>query len=122
MLAEMLDYCSAGESTIAVFAYLFLQHLPKETPMLLSEDNPADMQAIADKANRLITMHVPQGHDACAAVAVDKDLDVSNLVATTQGARWKSSSFQPPSVLSSSGRARDGRLDAHCRSQDQQVA
>jgi vacuolar-type H+-ATPase subunit D/Vma8 len=47
------------------------------------------MQAIADKANRLITMHVPQGHDACAAVAADKDLDVSILVATIQGVRRK---------------------------------
>ncbi len=89
ILAEKLEYFSAGESTIAVFAYLFLLRLPWEIPVLLSEDNPADMQEIADKANRLTAMHVPQGHYACPAVAADEDLDVSNLVATTQGVRRK---------------------------------
>ncbi len=37
--------------------------------MLLSQDDPADMRAITDKADRLIAMHVPQGQDAYAAVA-----------------------------------------------------
>jgi hypothetical protein len=48
MLAEMLEYCPAGESATAVFAYLFLQRLPREIRVLLSEDDPADMRAIAD--------------------------------------------------------------------------
>jgi hypothetical protein len=69
MLAEMLEFCPAGESSTAVFAFLFLQRLPREIRVLLSEDNPADMRAIADKADRLIAMHVPQSHDACVAVA-----------------------------------------------------
>jgi hypothetical protein len=30
MLAEMLEYCPAGESTTSVFTYLFLQRLPRE--------------------------------------------------------------------------------------------
>jgi hypothetical protein len=42
MLAEMLKFCPAGESATAVFGYLFLQHLPREIRVLLSEDNPAD--------------------------------------------------------------------------------
>jgi hypothetical protein len=54
MLAEMLEYCPAGESATAVFAYLFLQRLPREIRILLSEDDPADMRAIANKADRLI--------------------------------------------------------------------
>jgi hypothetical protein len=89
MLAEMLEFCPAGESATAVFAYLFLQRLPREIRVLLSEDDPADMRAIADKADRLIAMHVPQGHDACAAVAgFDQDQD-QDLVAATGGARRK---------------------------------
>ncbi len=85
----MLEVCPAGESATAVFAYLFLQRLPREIRVLLSEDDPADMRAIADKADRLIAMHVPQGHDACAAVAgLDLDLD-QDLVAATGGARKK---------------------------------
>jgi hypothetical protein len=73
MLAEMLEFCPAGESTTAIFTYLFLQRLPREIRVLLSEDDPADVRAIADKADRLIAMHVPQHHDACAAVAGGED-------------------------------------------------
>ncbi len=59
ILAEMLEFCPAGESSTAVFAFLFLQRLPQEIRVLLSEDDPADMSAIAEKADRLIAMHVP---------------------------------------------------------------
>jgi hypothetical protein len=89
MLAEMLEFCPAGELATTVFAYLFLQRLPREIRVLLSEDDPADMRAIADKADCLIAMHVPQGHDACAAVAgFDQDQD-QDLVEATGGARRK---------------------------------
>jgi hypothetical protein len=57
MLAEMLEYCPAGESTTAVFAFLYLQRLPREIRVLLSEDDPANIRAIAEKADRLIAMH-----------------------------------------------------------------
>jgi hypothetical protein len=86
MLAEMLEYCSAGEPATAIFAYLFLQQLCRETQVLLSKDNPADMRAIADKADHLITLHVPKGHDACTAGEDDQDLD---LVAANLDARRK---------------------------------
>ncbi len=69
MLAEMLKYCPAGESVTAVFVYLFLQRLPCEIRVLLSKDDPADMRAIADKVDRHIVMHFPQGHDACTTVS-----------------------------------------------------
>ncbi len=88
MLAEMLEYCPEGESTTAVFAYLFLQRLPREIRVLLSEDDPADMRAIADKADRLIAMHVLQGHDACSAVSA-ADEPEQDLVAATGGAHRK---------------------------------
>jgi hypothetical protein len=89
MLAEMLEYCPVGESATAVFAYLFLQRLPREIRVLLSEDNPADMRAIADKANRLIAMHVPQTHDTCATVSAAEEQQDSDLVAAMGGARRK---------------------------------
>jgi hypothetical protein len=34
-------------------------------------------------------MHVPQEHNVCSAVTADEDLDVSELVAATQGVRLK---------------------------------
>jgi hypothetical protein len=84
MLAEMLEFCPASESSTAVFAYLFLQRLPREIRVLLSEDDPADMRVIADKADRLIAIHVPQGHDACATVSPDDDWE-GDLVAVMGG-------------------------------------
>ncbi len=87
MLAEMLEYCLAGESTTAVFAFLYLQSLPREIRVLLSEDDPANMGAIAEKADRLIAMHAPQSHDTCAAVAADDVYEDPEVVAALQGAR-----------------------------------
>ncbi len=63
MLAEILEFCP-GESSTTVCAYLSLQPLPREVHVLLSEDDPSDTQAIAEKANRLIALHLPQEHDA----------------------------------------------------------
>ncbi len=58
------------------------RRLPREICVLLSEDDPAEMRAIADKADQLIAMHVPQGYDACATVsAVDEP--EQDLVAAT---------------------------------------
>jgi hypothetical protein len=87
MLAEMLEFCPAGESTTAVVAFLYLQRLPWEIRVLLSEDNPANMRAIAEKADRLIAMHVPPSHDACAAVTAEDSCDEAGVVAALQGAQ-----------------------------------
>jgi hypothetical protein len=46
------------------------------------------MRAIADKADRLIVMHVPQGQDTCATVSADEEPE-QDLVAATRGARRK---------------------------------
>jgi hypothetical protein len=103
MLAEMLEYCPVGESTTAIFTYLFLQRLPREIRVLLSEDDPADVQAIADKAGHLIAMHMPQHHKTCA-VAGSENSDPGDVVAATQNARRKSLSCQSPSAPSSNSR------------------
>jgi hypothetical protein len=55
--------------------------------VLLSEDDPANMRAIAEKADRLIAMHVPQSHDTCAAVATADSSEDAEVVAALQGAR-----------------------------------
>ncbi len=95
MLAEMLEYCPAGESTTAAFTYLFLQRLQREICVLLSKDDPAEVRAIADKADHLIAMHVPQGHEACTAVAGDEDLDPGEWVGAGQAAGWKKFKLPP---------------------------
>jgi hypothetical protein len=100
MLAEMLEYCPAGKSATAVLAYLFLQRLPREICVLLSEDDPADMLAIADKADRLIAMYVPQGHDAC--VTVWRPTSQSRIWWWQPAAPDARRSCPPPSVRNSS--------------------
>jgi hypothetical protein len=60
MLAEMLEYCPAGESSTAIFAFLYLQRLPWEIWVLLPEDDSADMRAIAEKADRLVVTYIYQ--------------------------------------------------------------
>jgi hypothetical protein len=112
MLAEMLEFCPAGEASTAVFAFLFLQRLPREIRVLLSEDDPADMRAIADKADRLIAMHVPQSHEACAAVAADSRSEEPGVVAAAQAARSRKGKRPQQKAL---GR----RIDLSKRGQDQ---
>jgi hypothetical protein len=85
---------------MAVFTFLYLQRLPQKIWVLLSEDDPADMRAIAEKADRLIAMHVPQSHDACAAVAAEVPSEEPDMVAALQGLR--AAGVRLPSGLSSS--------------------
>jgi hypothetical protein len=95
MLAEMLEFCPARESSTAVFACLFLQRLPHEIWVLLSEDDPADMWVIADKAERLIAMHVPQSHESCTAVAAEPRPEEPCVVAAAQAARSRKGKRPP---------------------------
>ncbi len=120
MLVKMLEYCPAGKSATAVFAYLFLQRLPGEIRVLLSEDDPADVRAIADKADRLIAMHVPQGHDACAPITGSEDSDPGKLVAATQGARRKKFKLPTAQRPQQQQKNQGQRQDAPRRPQSQQ--
>jgi hypothetical protein len=52
------------------FAYHFLQRLPREIRVLLAHEDQSDMRKLAEKADALLALHQPQGHDvAVAAVA-----------------------------------------------------
>jgi hypothetical protein len=116
LLAEMLEFCPAGESSTAVFAFFFLQRLPREIRVLLSEDDPADMRAITDKADRLIAMHVPQLHDTCTTVAADDRLEEPGVVAAAQAAGGRlSKGHKRPPQKTPLGR----RIDLSKRGQEQ---
>ncbi len=87
MLPEMLEFCLAAELASTVITFLYLQRLPQEISVLLSEDDPGEMRPIAKKADRLIAMHVPQSHNACAAVAAKVPSEELDMVAALQEAR-----------------------------------
>jgi hypothetical protein len=109
MLAEMLEFCLAGESSTAVFAFLFLQHLPRQIWVLLSEDDPADMRVITEKAVRLIEMHVLQSHESCAAVAAEPRLEEPCVVAAAQAARSRKGKRPQQKALGLSYRPQQAR-------------
>jgi hypothetical protein len=51
------------------FAWAFLQRLPREVRVLLAHDDHSNMRKLAEKADDLLALHQPQGHDL-QAVAV----------------------------------------------------
>lgn len=75
LLAAMIELCPRQHLDSPFFLYFFLQRLPREIRVLLAEDDPRDVRRIAEKADRLVAMHVPQHHDTVAAVAHSSDED-----------------------------------------------
>jgi fumarylacetoacetate (FAA) hydrolase family protein len=57
-----------------LFAYLFLQRLPREVRILLTKEDIFDMQSLAEKADDLIAYHRPQQHDVVAVAAVNHEV------------------------------------------------
>jgi hypothetical protein len=51
------------------FAYHFLQRMPREVRILLARDDCKDMRALAEKADGLMALHLPQAGEFVAAAA-----------------------------------------------------
>jgi hypothetical protein len=88
LLATMIELCPRQQLDSPFFFYFFLQRLPREIRVLLSEEDPKDIRAIAEKADRLVDLHVPQHHDAVAAVA-DLSEDEAADVAAVKNNKFK---------------------------------
>jgi hypothetical protein len=84
LLATMMELCPRNQLDSPFFFYFFLQRLPREIRVLLSEEDPRDIRAIAEKADRLAALHVPQHHDAVAAVAASSDDEAADVAAVKQ--------------------------------------
>jgi hypothetical protein len=69
LLAEMLRLCPRGQENNAFFNCLFLNKLPRELRILLSEAEMADKQALGARADLFATHNSKQAHDVVAAVA-----------------------------------------------------
>jgi hypothetical protein len=72
LLAAMIELCPRQHLDSPFFLYFFLQRLPREIRVLLAEEDPRDVRRIAEKADRLVALHVPH-HDAVAAVPLSSD-------------------------------------------------
>jgi hypothetical protein len=51
------------------FAWAFLQRLPREVRVLLAHDDHTDILKLTEKADGLLALHQPQGHDLTAVAA-----------------------------------------------------
>jgi hypothetical protein len=57
LMATMLEICPRGEERTELFACLFLQRLPREIRVLLSEVDHKDQKALASQADRHWGLH-----------------------------------------------------------------
>jgi hypothetical protein len=69
LLAEMLRLCPRGQENNAFFNCLFLNKLPRELRILLSEAEMVDKQALGARADLFTAQNREQAHDVVAAVA-----------------------------------------------------
>ena len=69
LLAEMLRLCPRGQENNAVFNCLYLNKLPRELRILLSEADMADKQALGARADLFAAHNSKQAHDVVATVA-----------------------------------------------------
>jgi hypothetical protein len=84
LLATMIELCPRNQLDSPFFFYFFLQRLPRKTRVLLSMEDPRDIRAITEKADRLATLHVTQHHDPVAAVAASSDDETADVAAVKQ--------------------------------------
>jgi hypothetical protein len=71
LLAAMLRF--RPKEDYHFFAYHFLQRMPREVRVLLARDCSKDIRALAEKADELMALHLPQQHDVTAVAAVDTE-------------------------------------------------
>jgi hypothetical protein len=71
LLAAMLRFRPKEDHHF--FAYHFLQRMPREVRVLLARDCSKDIRALAEKADELMSLHLPQQHDVTAVAAVDTE-------------------------------------------------
>jgi hypothetical protein len=83
LLAAMMELCPRDQQNSPFFFYFFLQRLPSEIRVLLSEESPADIRRVAEKADRLMILHCPQHHDTVAALPCSSE-DEADVAAVKQ--------------------------------------
>jgi hypothetical protein len=81
LLAEMLRFCPRGEENSVFFNCLFLQKLPRELRVLLSEADMADKRLLSERADQIWAHNSHIHHDAIAAVSSETDGDGDGAVA-----------------------------------------
>jgi hypothetical protein len=87
LLAEMLLLCPRGQENKAFFNCLFLNKLPRELRILLSEADMADKQALGAGADLFAAHNSKQAHDVVAAMAAGPSSEEEGEDTTVAGIR-----------------------------------
>jgi hypothetical protein len=87
LLAEMLRLCPRGQENNAFFNCLFLNKLPRELRILLSEADMADKQALGARADLFAAHNSKQAHDVVAVVAAVSSSDQEGEETTVAAVR-----------------------------------
>jgi hypothetical protein len=88
MLAVLVQLCPAGEATTRLFRFLFLQRLPRELRILLSEDVDTPLHALAARAD-VLWSHNSGSTGAVAAVAVEQETPAACVAAVQPSSRGR---------------------------------
>ena len=75
LLASMLQLCPAGEGDTRLFRFLYLQRLPRELRILLSEDAASPLHALAARADVLWSHNSSRGSGMLAAAVSAADAE-----------------------------------------------
>jgi hypothetical protein len=75
LLAEMIRICPRGEENSTFFNCHFLQKLPRELRVLLSEADMSDKRVLSARADQIWAHHAQHHHDIVATVAVEQEVE-----------------------------------------------
>jgi hypothetical protein len=84
MLSSMAQLCPAGETATKLFRYLFLQRLPRELRIMLSEDGASPIEQLAERADTLWSHHGGGNGGGRSVAAVVQEEDPSPVAAVRQ--------------------------------------
>jgi hypothetical protein len=92
LLVEMLCHCPRGQENNVFLNCLFLNKLPRELRILLSEADLADKQTLGARADLFAAHNSKQGHDVVAVVAAGPLLESEGEETTVAAVRPDASS------------------------------
>jgi hypothetical protein len=115
LLAEMLCLCPRGQESNAFFNCLFLNKLPRELGILLSEADMADKQALGARADLFAAHNSKQAHDVVAAVAAGPSSEQEGEDTTVAAIRPGAGSGHPRRRRWTAGWQLEGQEEAGTR-------
>jgi len=84
LLTSMAQLCPAGETATKLFRYLFLQRLPRELRIMLSEDGASSIELLAERADTLWSHHGGGGNGGRSVAAVLQEEEPVTVAAVRQ--------------------------------------